>query len=248
MATRRLAHADRRSSILEAAATAFAARGYDGARTLEIAQAADVSEALLYRHFPSKQALYEAVLERLTEQQDQNISVLHLPEPSTRGLVETLWRYFEACVRSSPDSRAAIGQRILLLSLAGDGKHAGMLYERAQRIGVDAFRQALGAARREGNLENVAIDPRNAWSFIEHVGSMITSGQLSGTAAIPYAGSKAKLLREAVLFCGRGIGLKEAAIAAYSPDSRTPKPKSAASPTGRSVASSAPCSRRARRT
>jgi AcrR family transcriptional regulator len=217
MAKRRLAHADRRTSILEAATTAFAAKGYEGARTLEIAEAADVSEALLYRHFPSKQALYEAVLARLTEEQDRNIAVLHLPEPSTRSLVECLWRYFEACVFNPPTSRASVGQRILLLSLAGDGKHAGLLYARAQKIGANAFKKALEAAAREGNLEPVAIDPHNAWNFLEHVGSMITSGRLSGSPVIPYAGSKAKILREAVLFCGRGLGLKEAALSAYAP-------------------------------
>lgn len=241
MATHRLNHADRRDSILEAATAAFAARGFDGARTLEIARSAGVSEALLYRHFDSKEALYAAVLDRLIEQQDHNFAALQLPEPSTQGLVETLWRYFEACVRNPPTSRASTGQRILLLSLAGDGEHAGMLYERAQAIGVRAFRRALEAARREGSLESASIDPRNAWNFIEHVGSMITSSGLSGRSVIPYAGSdagsdarsgagseagsqsrssagsKARLVREAVLFCGRGLGLKDAAIGAHAP-------------------------------
>lgn len=237
MATHRLSHADRRDSILEAATSAFAAHGYDGSRTLEIARSAGVSEALLYRHFVSKEALYAAVLDRLIEQQDHNFAALQLPDPSTQGLVETLWRYFEACVRNPPTSRASAGQRILLLSLAGDGEHAGMLYERAQAIGVRAFRRALEAARREGNLESASIDPRNAWNFIEHVGSMITSGALSGRSVIPYAGSdarsgagsdagsqsrsgagsKARLVREAVLFCGRGLGLKDAAIGAHAP-------------------------------
>lgn len=230
MATRRLAHADRRSSILEAATIAFAARGYEGARTLEIAQAAEVSEALLYRHFPSKEALYSAVLERLIEQQDNNFAVLQLPEPSTRGLVETLWRYFEACVRNPPTSRASVGQRILLLSLAGDGEHAGMLYERAQALGAEAFRRAIDAARREGNLERDALAPRNAWSFIEHVGSMITSGGLSGRSVIPYAGSKVRLVREAVLFCGRGLGLKDAALAAHLPPRSRSRDRASARP------------------
>lgn len=225
MASRRLKHADRRNSILEAATTAFAAKGYDGARTLEIAEAAGVSEALLYRHFPSKQALYETVLERLAEQQDRNMAILQLPDPSTRGLVECLWRYLEACVHDPPGSPGSGGQRLLLLSLAGDGRHARLLYERAQKIGVSAFAKALEAAAREGNLERAAIAPRNAWSFLEHVGSMITSSRLSGTPAIPYSGSKSKLLREAVLFCGRGLGLKDAAIEAWAPGApRDPSP------------------------
>lgn len=222
MASHRLNHADRRDSILEAATAAFAARGYDGARTLEIAQSAGVSEALLYRHFVSKEALYDAVLERLIEQQDHNFAVLQLPEPSTRGLVETLWRYFEACVRNPPDSRASTGQRLLLLSLAGDGEHARMLYARAQAIGADAFRRALEAAYREGSLGDPTIDPRNAWNFIEHVGSMITSGGLSGRSVIPYSGPKTRLVREAVLFCGRGLGLEDAAIEAHAPEGARP--------------------------
>ena len=63
-------------------------------------------------------------------------------------------------------------------------------------------------------------DPRNAWNFLEHVGSMITAGRLSGAPVIPYAGSKARILREAVLFCGRGLGLKDAALTAYAPAPR----------------------------
>ncbi len=223
MATRRLAHADRRSSILEAATAAFAAKGFDGARTLEIARESGVSEALLYRHFPSKQALHEAVLARVIEQQDDNISVLGLPEASTRSLVETLWTYFHACIHGSSTSNASKGQRILLLSLAADGEHAGMIYKRAQKVGVDSFRKALEAAREEGNLTSDEIDPRNAWNFIEHVGSMIASGRLSGASVIPYAGSKQKLLREAVLFCGRGLGLKDAAILSFAPTSTRAK-------------------------
>ena len=217
MATRRLAHADRRTSILEAAAAAFAARGFDGARTLEIAQSAGVSEALLYRHFPSKQALYEAVLDHLAERQDHNFRVLELPEPSTRGLVECLWRYFEACVHGHATKRADVGQRILLLSLAGDGRHAEMIYARARAIGAKSFAAALAAARREGNLESSALDPRNGWSFLEHVGTMMAASRLTGRPVIPYAGPRATLVRDAVLFAGRGLGLKESALAAYAP-------------------------------
>jgi TetR/AcrR family transcriptional regulator len=68
----RLASADRRESILAAATHAFAAEGFGGARTQQIARAAGVSEALLFRHFPTKAALYEAVHARLIELQDAN--------------------------------------------------------------------------------------------------------------------------------------------------------------------------------
>lgn len=53
-----------RERILDAAEALFAQRGLAGAGVREIAQAANLTPASLYNHFPSKEALYEAVLER----------------------------------------------------------------------------------------------------------------------------------------------------------------------------------------
>jgi len=45
---------ERASSILEAAATVFAERGYDGSTVDDVAAAAGVSKLIVYRHFNSK--------------------------------------------------------------------------------------------------------------------------------------------------------------------------------------------------
>jgi len=50
--------------ILDAAEIVFARRGLSGTRVREIAEAAGVNGATLYNYYPSKDALYEAVLER----------------------------------------------------------------------------------------------------------------------------------------------------------------------------------------
>ncbi|HYB12333.1 MAG TPA: TetR/AcrR family transcriptional regulator [Myxococcota bacterium] len=50
--------------ILAAAESLFAERGFDGAAIRDIAARSGINGASLYNHFPSKQALYEAVLER----------------------------------------------------------------------------------------------------------------------------------------------------------------------------------------
>lgn len=54
--------AARQAQILEAAETVFAAKGYHGATTREIAQAADVSEGTLYNYFASKRDLFVGVM------------------------------------------------------------------------------------------------------------------------------------------------------------------------------------------
>jgi len=48
--------------LIAAAAALFAAKGFNGTTTREIAKAAGVSEALVFKHFPTKQALYAAIL------------------------------------------------------------------------------------------------------------------------------------------------------------------------------------------
>jgi len=59
----RLSGADRRQQILEVAAEIFADQGYKGATTREIAERARVNEAIIFRHFPSKEELYWGVIE-----------------------------------------------------------------------------------------------------------------------------------------------------------------------------------------
>jgi AcrR family transcriptional regulator len=49
--------ASRESEILDAALTCFAELGYDATRVKHIAQRAGVSDAALYRHYPSKEAV-----------------------------------------------------------------------------------------------------------------------------------------------------------------------------------------------
>ncbi|MBS1859053.1 MAG: TetR/AcrR family transcriptional regulator [Acidobacteria bacterium] len=59
----RLPAEDRRRQLLETALNLFSRKGFEGTTTKEIAAAAGVTEAIIFRHFPSKQALYTAVLD-----------------------------------------------------------------------------------------------------------------------------------------------------------------------------------------
>ena len=54
---------DRRQQLLETALDLFSRKGFEGATTKEIAAAAGVTEAIIFRHFINKQTLYKAVLD-----------------------------------------------------------------------------------------------------------------------------------------------------------------------------------------
>lgn len=59
----RMAGEDRRMQILKLAVSLFSQRGFSGTTTREIAQAAGVSEAMVFRHFATKEELYSAILD-----------------------------------------------------------------------------------------------------------------------------------------------------------------------------------------
>ena len=59
----RMTGVDRRLQILRVAMRLFSQRGFRGTTTKEIAQAAGVSEAMVFRHFATKEQLYSAILD-----------------------------------------------------------------------------------------------------------------------------------------------------------------------------------------
>jgi AcrR family transcriptional regulator len=60
----------RRDQILDAAMQCFASSGFRGTTTREIAGQVGITEAALYRHFASKEALYAAIIARKIEAPD----------------------------------------------------------------------------------------------------------------------------------------------------------------------------------
>src|SRR5271163_1784367 len=54
---------DRRRQLIEVAIDLFSKKGFGGTTTREIAAAAGVTEAIIFRHFATKQDLYTAILD-----------------------------------------------------------------------------------------------------------------------------------------------------------------------------------------
>jgi len=64
----RLPAAERRIQLIQTAQALFSQKGYEGTTTRHIADNAGVTEAIIYRHFPTKEELYWAVLEEQCKQ------------------------------------------------------------------------------------------------------------------------------------------------------------------------------------
>ena len=64
----------RRNQIVAVAAELFASKGFSGTTTKEIAEVAGVSEAIIFRHFASKDKLYAAILDYQVKQGTERIT------------------------------------------------------------------------------------------------------------------------------------------------------------------------------
>lgn len=81
--SQRMSAADRKQQIVEVAARMFAEKGFKGTTTKELASGAGVSEAIIFRHFPSKRALYSAIIDHKTKEGAARI-IAQLKEAETR--------------------------------------------------------------------------------------------------------------------------------------------------------------------
>jgi AcrR family transcriptional regulator len=211
MTRKRIPSTERRSLILEAARKVFAESGYEGAKTQRIAAEAKISEALVYRHYESKLVLYRAVLRQLIREQDANYRMMQLPEASTAGLINSLRNYIEISL-SETDGRMHEGLRMLIASLAGEGGYASLVYRRAQRKMQASIKAAFDAARAAGDISGRELAPQNLALFHEHIGTMLNMVRALPNSSDLYDNSNERLVRDAVWFCCRGMGISDAAI------------------------------------
>lgn len=95
---------DARDRILEGALAVFARRGFDGAKTREIAKEAGVSPALIHHHFNDKETLWDLVGERISDEFVEFVSVALENEQGqpedVRAVVERYLRYWRTHPRA----------------------------------------------------------------------------------------------------------------------------------------------------
>lgn len=204
---KRLSSAGRREFILDAAALVFAEKGLAGSTTRAIAQRAGVSEALLYRHFPSKEALYFAVLRNLVRVQNDEVRRLIDLGPGPTSIVEGLRKYFRFVAAMAQNPENSIAHRVMMASVAGDGAFARRVYRRSLRMYKPTLLRMVDEAVASGEVQGPFLDPENTYFFIDHIGSMMAMSLLSERPVFEYRGSTVELVEQAVIFCARGMGI-----------------------------------------
>jgi AcrR family transcriptional regulator len=224
MSTLRMTGDLRRQLILAAAKRCFARHGFAGTTTKSVAAAASISEGLLFKHFPTKLALYAEILAEACEADPALHRLLEL-EPSTETLVvliREMVRHFQH-LSDAPDQQEAQRLRLMITSHLDDGEFARLLYEKIGDLIGPVFTASLGRAIAAGDASRIGREPLNLFWFAHHTVLMAALARLPSVPCLSY-GNAVDLERQVCEFILRGIGLNEAVIASHLDRDLSPDP------------------------
>lgn len=141
-----------RKAILDAAEELFSAHGYEGASLDAIGEKADIQGTAILYHFPSKQELYEATLNRLFSPLLENLSeMLAGPDPVDLRLESAV----EAIVNYAADHPNA--PRLLLRETASPGGAAREIIEARAASSTSDIMKAFAAQSEEQDVDPLMV-------------------------------------------------------------------------------------------
>jgi AcrR family transcriptional regulator len=212
--TSKLSGETRRAAIIKAVQRIFAERGFHGTTTRELAAAAGVSEALLFKHFPNKEALYSAMQLSCCSEQDQGkIDRLKTLEPSASTLVFLTQHMISRIL--ARDDEEALHNRLMLRSLTEDGEFARLFLKGMPSEMNRMIERCLQAAIAAGDAVDGPVGPRLGGWFASYLAAVLKFHSLPAEPVVEYGISRDKVQEQAVWFALRGMGLKEEAIERY---------------------------------
>jgi AcrR family transcriptional regulator len=214
--TSKLSGEERRAAIIRAVRQVFADKGFDGTTTRALAEAAGVSEALLFKHFPNKEALFSAMQESCcTEAVHGMFSRIHALEPSASTLTLLIHFLVSRILDSDGDDVEAVHSRLMLRSLAEDGEFARVFLRGRLAFVIPKIEECLRAAVAAGEAVEMPVRPRLRACFAHHLAAMLRVLSLPAQPVLDCGVSGDKLLQQAVWFTLRGMGLTDEAIKRY---------------------------------
>lgn len=170
----RLARRERRASILNAARTVLARKGFHGARAEDFAREADISPALLFRHFPTLKVLQRAVIAG-------GLSRKPTPWPSKtagktlRAALESIGSVFLSTFKNDPD----LLRLTFFGALCGRPRAAEPFRREALRA-IRRVRSLIQSWQRVGLVRATAEPDTMAWMFVSALMNLAMADRIFG--------------------------------------------------------------------
>ena len=209
----RMSADERKTAIIKSCLPLFVEKGFKATTTKQLAAAAQVSEALLYKHFPSKKEIYKAIQDYCCTNLDDHKQWLTSLPNSTKSLVSCVEMFMDVAFRASAaNSSDKDFSRLMFNSLLDDGEFARIFHESGCNPWRAKVKLCLEAAIQVGDV-TLKEEPANLSSwFVQHlhVGAIILN--MPSQRVVQYENSFDDMAKVAVRFCLRGLGLKEELI------------------------------------
>jgi AcrR family transcriptional regulator len=159
---RRLKAPERREQLITVATKLFAERGYEATTTAAIAEAAGVTEPVLYRHFDSKQDLFVAIVREMSDLTLRHWKELTASAHDPADAIRRIARQFPEHVAQLADAYHVIHGA---LSTSRDAKVLEVMHEHYAQIET-FFVELISRGQRVG-LVRQDVEPRlPAWQLI----------------------------------------------------------------------------------
>ncbi|HZW31519.1 MAG TPA: helix-turn-helix domain-containing protein [Isosphaeraceae bacterium] len=214
----KLSSEERRQAIIRAVRRVFADKGFHGTTTRELADAAGVSEALLFKHFPHKEALYSAMQMFCSMEQDpEKLERIKGLEPSTSTLVLIVHMMIAKTVgrECQDDEDAMIHHRLMLRSLIEDGEFARLFFQKNLSCWMAKVEECLEASTAAGEAIRGPLVPKLGALFAWNLARAIMFSRIPARPLVDYGVPRATLVEQAVWFTLRGLGVTDKAIKRY---------------------------------
>ena len=166
--TRQPARDEARRRILDAAIGCFARAGFHGTSMQQICTAAEMSPGGLYRYFPSKDAIIEAIAELEREHNSELMADLETEGPVLEALFQTGFAYMRQVAGTA---RAALCAEIN--AEAHRNSKVREIFERIDKDVRAALRATLERAREKGEID-AALDLDLAVLVLMSIGEGLT--------------------------------------------------------------------------
>ena len=204
---------ERRAAIIKAASGVFVEKGFARTTTRELAAAAGVSEALLFKHFPSKEAIYTAILSSSFDDEGSKIiKRLRAVKPSSEGLVKLLYELLSEILDDRPGENVQTFFRLVLRSLLDEGEFTRQALQGPPLQFSRLASECIKAAKAGGDIVDTPVRPHLGGWFTHHVITGLLIHSLPAEAVVDYRVSRKELINQVVWFCLQGMGFTDAAI------------------------------------
>jgi len=169
-----------REQVMAAAVELFCRLGYDACGVAEICATAGISKGAFYHHFPSKKALFLAIMDRWLQSIDERIAGFRAPGSSVPRVMQAMTGAMESIFTD------ASGQLPMFMEFMVQASRDQAVWEATiapYRTYQTQFARMLAEGKDEGSIRVDLDEQSAAWVLIAFLVGTLLQGEVMPEAA-----------------------------------------------------------------